>query len=149
MAIVEQAYRFARLTTAVSATPRQGWRTLHIHPNARTTPVVRAEIARSAEPSSVLARRHGVSTETVRKSRKPPGPSGASSGGALLACTEAATRDALARARVPAISGLQLPQPREGRDPKWVADGRGLSIPPGKRLGRLPPRTDRSQRRSG
>jgi len=43
---------------------------LAIHPNARTTPAVRAEIARSREPSGVLARRHGVSTETVRKWRK-------------------------------------------------------------------------------
>src|SRR5918998_5360991 len=41
-----------------------------IHPNARTTPVVRAEIARSGEPSGVLARRYGVSTETVRKWRE-------------------------------------------------------------------------------
>src|SRR4028118_1483500 len=43
---------------------------LQIHPNARTTPVVRAEIARSDEPSGVLARRFGVSTETVRKWRQ-------------------------------------------------------------------------------
>src|ERR687894_126869 len=43
---------------------------LQIHPNARTTPVVRAEIARSDEPSGVLARRYGVSTETVRKWRE-------------------------------------------------------------------------------
>jgi transposase InsO family protein len=43
---------------------------LAIHPNARTTPAVRAEIARSSEPSGVLARRYGVSTETVRKWRK-------------------------------------------------------------------------------
>src|ERR671920_289549 len=41
-----------------------------IHPNARTTPAVRAEIARSGEPSGVLARRFGVSAETVRKWRK-------------------------------------------------------------------------------
>ena len=41
-----------------------------IHPNARTTPAVRAEIARSSEPSGVLARRYGVSTETIRKWRK-------------------------------------------------------------------------------
>jgi len=41
-----------------------------IHPNARTTPAVRAEIARSAEPTGVLARRYGVSTETIRKWRK-------------------------------------------------------------------------------
>ena len=43
---------------------------LHIHPNARTTPAVRAEIARSAEPTGVLAQRYGVSTETVRKWRR-------------------------------------------------------------------------------
>jgi transposase InsO family protein len=43
---------------------------LAIHPNARTTPAVRAEIARSREPTGELARRHGVSTETVRKWRK-------------------------------------------------------------------------------
>ncbi len=43
---------------------------LQIHPNARTTPAVRAEIARSDEPAGVLARRYGVSTETVRKWRK-------------------------------------------------------------------------------
>ncbi|MCI0755553.1 DDE-type integrase/transposase/recombinase, partial [Teichococcus vastitatis] len=41
-----------------------------IHPNARTTPAVRAEIARSPEPSGLLARRYGVSTETIRKWRK-------------------------------------------------------------------------------
>ncbi len=43
---------------------------LQIHPNARTTPAVRAEIARSGEPSGVLAKRYGVSAETVRKWRK-------------------------------------------------------------------------------
>src|SRR5918992_2924533 len=43
---------------------------LEIHPNARTTPAVRAEIARSGEPSGVLAKRFGVSTETIRKWRK-------------------------------------------------------------------------------
>src|SRR5215208_7951727 len=41
-----------------------------IHPNARTTPAVRAEIARSAQPTGELARRFGVSTETIRKWRK-------------------------------------------------------------------------------
>jgi transposase len=41
-----------------------------IHPNARTTPAVRAEIARSSEPSGLLAQRYGVSTETIRKWRK-------------------------------------------------------------------------------
>ena len=38
---------------------------LHIHPNARTTPVTRAEIARSDEPSGVLARRYGVSDSVI------------------------------------------------------------------------------------
>src|SRR3954454_12351676 len=41
-----------------------------IHPKARTTPAVRAEIARSPEPSGVLAQRYGVSTETIRKWRQ-------------------------------------------------------------------------------
>src|SRR3954453_12312745 len=41
-----------------------------IHPNARTTPAVRAEIARSPESSSLMASRYGVSTETIRKWRK-------------------------------------------------------------------------------
>jgi transposase InsO family protein len=48
---------------------------LSIHPNARTTPAVRAEIARSAEPTGELARRYGVSTETIRKWRRR-GPEG-------------------------------------------------------------------------
>jgi transposase-like protein len=43
---------------------------LAIHPNARTTPAVRAEIARSQESSGVLASRYGVSSETIRKWRK-------------------------------------------------------------------------------
>ena len=43
---------------------------LQIHPNARTTPAVRGEIGRSKESSGVLARRYGVSTETIRKWRK-------------------------------------------------------------------------------
>ena len=43
---------------------------LAIHPNARTTAAVRAEIARSGEPTGELARRYGVSTGTIRKWRK-------------------------------------------------------------------------------
>jgi transposase len=43
---------------------------LQIHPNARTTPVTRAEIACSSEPTGRLAQRYGVSTETIRKWRK-------------------------------------------------------------------------------
>ncbi len=41
-----------------------------IHPNARTTPAVPAEIARSRGSSGVLAQRYGVSSETIRKWRK-------------------------------------------------------------------------------
>src|SRR3954469_5201134 len=41
-----------------------------IHPKARTTPAVRAEIARSREPTGILAQRYSVSTETIRKGRK-------------------------------------------------------------------------------
>jgi hypothetical protein len=33
---------------------------LQIHPNARTTPATRAEIARSSEPSGVLAGRYAI-----------------------------------------------------------------------------------------
>ncbi|HET6466770.1 MAG TPA: IS481 family transposase [Geminicoccaceae bacterium] len=43
---------------------------LAIHPNARTTPAVRAEIARSAERTGALAERYGVSTEPIRKWRQ-------------------------------------------------------------------------------
>ena len=43
---------------------------LHIHPNARTTPATRAEIARSTEPSGTIAKRYAISSETVRKWRK-------------------------------------------------------------------------------
>lgn len=43
---------------------------LQIHPQARTTPAVRAEIARSTEPARVGAKRYGISDETVRKWRK-------------------------------------------------------------------------------
>ena len=48
---------------------------LAIHPNARTTPAVRAEIACSSESAGILAKRFGISTETVRKWRKR-GPGG-------------------------------------------------------------------------
>ena len=43
---------------------------LSIHPDARTTPAVRADIARSAEPTGVVAARYEVSTETIRRWRK-------------------------------------------------------------------------------
>jgi transposase InsO family protein len=43
---------------------------LAIHPNARTTPAVRIAIARSSESTGMLARRYGVSPETIRKWRK-------------------------------------------------------------------------------
>jgi transposase-like protein len=41
-----------------------------IHPQARMTPAIRAEIARSTEPASVIAKRDGISDETVRKWRR-------------------------------------------------------------------------------
>ena len=41
-----------------------------VHANARTTPAVRAEIARSSEATGALAQRYGVSTETIRKWRR-------------------------------------------------------------------------------
>src|SRR3954463_5522448 len=41
-----------------------------VHANARTAPAVRAEIARSREPTGVLAQRYSVSTQTIRKWRK-------------------------------------------------------------------------------
>src|SRR5688500_10010168 len=43
---------------------------LAIHPNARTTPAVRTEIARSRERAGILAERYGVATETIRKWRR-------------------------------------------------------------------------------
>jgi transposase InsO family protein len=43
---------------------------MQIHPQARTTPAVRAEIARSTGPASIVAKRYGISDETVRKWRK-------------------------------------------------------------------------------
>ena len=39
---------------------------LQIHSNARTTRMTRAEIARSGEPTGLLAQRYGVSTKTER-----------------------------------------------------------------------------------
>ena len=36
-----------------------------LHKNARTTPAVRAEIAASDEPASVLAQRFGITEQTV------------------------------------------------------------------------------------
>jgi transposase InsO family protein len=43
---------------------------MQIHPQARTTPAIRAEIARSTEPASVVAKRYSISDETVRKWRR-------------------------------------------------------------------------------
>ena len=41
-----------------------------LHKNARTTPAVRAEIAASHEPASVLAQRFGITEQTVYKWKK-------------------------------------------------------------------------------
>lgn len=43
---------------------------VQIRPQARTTPGVRAEIACSTERASVMAKRYGISDETVRKWRR-------------------------------------------------------------------------------
>ncbi len=67
-----------------------------IHPNARTTPAVRAEIARSSEPTGVLAQRFGVSTETIRKWRKR-GPQDCQ--GSLQPAAQAALESHRGRAR--------------------------------------------------
>lgn len=41
-----------------------------LHKNARTTPAVRAEIAASSEPASVLAKRYGITEQTAYKWKK-------------------------------------------------------------------------------
>lgn len=41
-----------------------------LHKDARTTPAVRAEIAASDDTASVLARRHGITEQTVYKWKK-------------------------------------------------------------------------------
>ena len=66
-AIVDYGYWFERLLASPSGEESAMW---HIHPNARTTPAVRAEIAGSQERTGVLAQRYGVSTETIRKGRQ-------------------------------------------------------------------------------
>ena len=43
---------------------------LHVHPNARTTPATRAEIARSTGPSGTAAQRYGIRAEFVCTWRK-------------------------------------------------------------------------------
>src|SRR3954462_14363224 len=69
-ALGDRGVRLALRRPRAGAPGRRNGLMLSIHPNARTTPAVRAEIARSAEPTGQLARRYGVSTETVRKWRK-------------------------------------------------------------------------------
>ena len=41
-----------------------------LHKNARTTPAARAEIAASAETASVLAKRYGITEQTVYQWKK-------------------------------------------------------------------------------
>lgn len=43
-----------------------------LHKNARTTPAVRAEIVASCESARVLARRYGISMQTVYKWKNAP-----------------------------------------------------------------------------
>ena len=44
---------------------------LQIHSNARTTPIIRTEIARSHERTGILAQRYGVSTDTGGPKGRP------------------------------------------------------------------------------
>src|SRR3954447_9418348 len=69
-ALGDRGVRVALRRSRARAPCRRDGLMLAIHPNARTTPAVRAEIARSAEPTGELAKRYGVSTETVREWRK-------------------------------------------------------------------------------
>src|SRR3954464_15613618 len=69
-ALGDHGLRVALRRPRASAPDGRSGLMLSIHPNARTTPAVRAEIARSGEPTGELAARFGVSTETVRKWRK-------------------------------------------------------------------------------
>src|SRR3954465_11132522 len=66
----DRGVRVALRRPRAGAPGRRNGLMLSIHPNARTTPAVRAEIARSGGPTGELARRYGVSTETVREWRK-------------------------------------------------------------------------------
>src|SRR4051794_7760283 len=66
----DRGVRVALRRPRAGAPGRRNGLMLSTHPNARTTPAVRAEIARSSEPTGELARRSGVSTETVREWRK-------------------------------------------------------------------------------
>src|SRR4051795_8441499 len=68
-ALGDRGVRLALRRSRARAPCRRDGLMLAIHPNARTTPAVRAEIARSAEPTGELAKRYGVSTETVREWR--------------------------------------------------------------------------------
>src|SRR3954447_8922751 len=69
-ALGDHGLRVALRRPRASAPDGRSGLMLSIHPNARTTPAVRAEIARSGEPTGELAARFGVSTETVREWRK-------------------------------------------------------------------------------
>src|SRR4051795_10173611 len=69
-ALGDRGVRLAVRRPRARAPCRRDGLMLAIHPNARTTPAVRAEIARSAEPTGELAKRYGVSTETVREWRE-------------------------------------------------------------------------------
>src|SRR3954466_2208796 len=69
-ALGDRGVRVALRRPRASAPDGRDGLMLSIHPNARTTPAVRAEIARSTEPTGALAKRYGVSTETVRKWRE-------------------------------------------------------------------------------
>jgi hypothetical protein len=58
---------------------------LQIHPNARTKPVTRVEIARSSERSGTLAKRYGVSAEPSANGASGVLPSARTAPSALIA----------------------------------------------------------------
>src|SRR3954452_14392351 len=69
-ALGDRGVRVALRRSRARAPCRRDGLMLAIHPDARTTPAVRAEIARTGEPTGELAKRYGVSAETVRRWRK-------------------------------------------------------------------------------
>ena len=62
--------RFARVDKVLAIHPGSEAMLIALHKNARTTPAVRAEIAASDEPASVLAQRFGITEQTVYKWKK-------------------------------------------------------------------------------
>ena len=101
---------------------------LSIHPNARTTPAVRAEIARSSEPSGELARRYGEPKEIIQSSKGVSRPA-LSPDGKWLAYNSTEQGEDLF---VMSVDGSGLRQLTNGgqrnRGPRWSPDGRQIAF---------------------